>query len=177
MEQGYLREIMAYDYATGTLTWKNREDRSKSWNTRFSGKEALGSVSKNGYKVGDINDKSFYAHRVVWMYVFGMIPEGHDIDHINRDRCDNRIANLRLASRSSNNANRLGADGATSKYLGVSWSKRYNKWVAQITKNYKNKLLGRFCCEIEAAKAYDAAAIENHGEYARVNFPIRERVE
>lgn len=171
LDQTFLREVLSYDYDSGDLVWRERRDVQKSWNSKFSGKKAFTSLSPNGYKTGSLNNKDYYSHRVVWTYVFGFIPNGYDIDHINRDRSDNRICNLRLASRSSNNANRIGKEGSTSKFLGVSWSNRYKKWISQITKDYKNTLIGRFHSEVDAAKAYDRAAIEIHGHYARLNFP------
>lgn len=165
-----LRECLNYDRETGDFTWLTRESRTKAWNSRYAGKRAFGAISKNGYSVGTINNIDVYAHRVAWTMVFGFIPKGCDIDHVNRIRTDNRISNLRLAKRSSNNANRVSKEGSTSQYLGVSWSARYSRWVAQITKNYKGVLLGRFDSEIEAARVYDEAAYAIHGEFCRLNF-------
>ena len=162
--------LINYNKDTGEFTWKERQN-SAWWNSRYAGKAALTATARNGYKVGSINDKTCYAHRVAWEFVYGPIPEGKDIDHVNGNKSDNRIENLRVASRSQNMANCVSRKGSTSKYIGVSWSTREKRWVAQITKDYKTYGIGTFESEIDAATAYDTRAIEIHGEYARLNFP------
>jgi hypothetical protein len=101
-------------------------------------------------------------------------PEGIFIDHINRDKMDNRKANLREATYSQNGANRPKFNRpANSKYKGVSLQKTKTKrtWQATICVNRKRIYLGTFYNEIEAAKAYDQAAKKHHGEFAYLNFP------
>lgn len=92
------------------------------------------------------------------------------IDHVNGDRLDARRDNLRVATPAQNQANRKKAEGKTSRYKGVSRTRR-GKWYAQITVNYVAINLGTFACEEEAARAYDAAAVEHFGDFARLNFP------
>ena len=92
------------------------------------------------------------------------------IDHINGDKLDNRKENLRLATNQQNSMNRKPHKNSSSKYKGVYWSKRENKWIAQIVINKKNKYIGRYQDEKEAALAYDKAAREHFGEYAKLNF-------
>jgi len=91
------------------------------------------------------------------------------IDHINGDKSDNRLENLRVCTQQQNNFNRK-KSGGTSKYKGVSKVKS-GKWVVYIKKNRKNNNLGCFECEIEAAKVYDEAAKKKFGEFACLNFP------
>jgi hypothetical protein len=99
-------------------------------------------------------------------------PQDVQVDHINHDGLDNRRANLRLATRSQNQANmRAETIGATSRYKGVSWEKFTQRWKACITVHGKGVTLGRYGAEEEAARAYDQAAIEAWGEFACVNFP------
>jgi len=99
------------------------------------------------------------------------ISDGQEVDHINGDKLDNRWPeNLRVATRSQNTANSKPHTG-TSRYKGVSWNKRDRRWKAQIRHNGKLLYLGYFTDQIEAAKAYDTAALRLHGEYARCNFP------
>lgn len=103
-----------------------------------------------------------------------------DIDHVNHNGLDNRRENLRVATRSQQGANmrveRHGSirPGNGSKFKGVSWEKRRNHWIAYIVVNRKRRQIGSYASEVEAAKAYDQAALETWGEYAFTNFPRRE---
>jgi hypothetical protein len=103
------------------------------------------------------------------------VPKGMVVDHINYDGMDNRNANLRAATRAQNSRNRkkfFKSDGSKqSKYKGVSWHKKTDKWMAAITFNTKHIYLGLFENDIDAAKAYDEASKKYHGEFGRLNFP------
>jgi hypothetical protein len=99
-------------------------------------------------------------------------PEGFLVDHKNCNSLDNRRENLRLATHAENVQNRRKTSRKTSsRYVGVSFHKKKGKWMAVIGHKGKNIWLGRFDNEIEAAKAYDAAAKKYYGEFARLNFP------
>jgi AP2 domain/HNH endonuclease len=91
-------------------------------------------------------------------------------DHINRNTLDNRRSNLREVTSSQNQMNAK-SRGGVSQFKGVRWRKDRSKWVAIITVDYKKKRVGSFDNEIDAARAYDNAALELFGEYALLNFP------
>jgi hypothetical protein len=98
-------------------------------------------------------------------------PAGLLIDHINCNGLDNRRDNLRPATHSQNNCNRPKRRNTTSRFVGVHFAKKMNKWAAQIKHKGGKQWLGYFDNEIDAAKAFDAAAKKYHGEFARLNFP------
>jgi len=107
------------------------------------------------------------AHRVAWALYYGEWPNG-SIDHINGDGQDNRIGNLRIATQAQNARNKKSVVGSSSKYLGVSRSG--NKWSAQIKHSGNVIYLGRFDNEMDAALAYDCAAVSMHREFANPNL-------
>jgi hypothetical protein len=100
------------------------------------------------------------------LFMHKLITGYQETDHKNRDALDNRRSNLRDGSDGKNSWNRGPHRGGSSPYLGVSWYKSGSKWTAHI----RNRTLGYFFDEAEAAKAYDAAARTEYGEYACLNF-------
>lgn len=112
---------------------------------------------------------SIYMHRLV----AGAGPR-EQVDHYDRDGLNNQMHNLRLTDASHNHANRVRDRRAnrSSQYKGVYWDKNRGKWSATVHVDGKTRALGRFADESEAAKAYDAAALEAWGEFARLNFPV-----
>jgi len=122
------------------------------------------------YAVRILDSKIVFMHR----QIMGN-PVGKVIDHRNREGLDNRKSNLRLATRSQNNCNRGRLKNGSSKYRGVSRSKKRRKWRAGINYNGIYKHLGFFENEEDAARAYDEAAKIYHGEFATLNFPPSRR--
>lgn len=167
-----LRQVLRYEPDTGKLFWLRRprdmfvsKRGCSTWNARFASKEAMTAIS-GGYHVGKVNYKLCMAHRVIWALVHGHWPE-NDIDHINGYRADNRLANLREATRSQNNVNSGVRADNTSGFKGVHFNKQQGKWQAQVYRNGKSKHLGFFVAAAEAGKAYQEAAKRVYGEFAR----------
>lgn len=101
----------------------------------------------------------------------GEFVEGVIIDHINGNRLDNRRSNLRVTDRTGNRRNTSVQNNNKAGYKGVGPKKHGQPWRARITVDGKSLYLGAFDTPEEAARAYDAAALEHFGEYAWLNFP------
>lgn len=158
----YLNE--ALEYKNGNLYWKTRpihhftsEKAMKTFNSNIAGKEA-GSLNKEGYKIIPItfNGKkhNLKAHRVIWYMLKKEVP--YIIDHINNNRSDNRIENLRNVSHWENRLN-------TALVKGASFDKVKQKWVARYRQGKKYLHLGYFNSEWEAIQAYRAKVLEHRG--------------
>jgi len=98
-------------------------------------------------------------------------PDAPRYDHFDHDGLNNSRLNLRPCTASQNNCNQRKGGGTSSKYKGLTWIPKRKKWKVMICVNGKNKFVGEFSDEVEAAKAYDAAARKYHGEFALLNFP------
>lgn len=122
----------------------------------------------SGYVRLSVAGKIYKGHRLAWFYTYGEWPSG-DIDHVNGDKSDNRICNLRKASRGQNMMNIGLKKHNTSGYKGVSYYRKTGKWKAQIQSNGKKVGLGYFDDIRDAAEAYIFAALELHGDYARLS--------
>lgn len=144
---------LAYDPATGEFTWLTRSTR-----TRVGDKAGC---SYNGYRFVKFQQKKLAAHRLAWLLTYRVWPE-NDIDHINGDRSDNRISNLRDVPRAINaqNTRRARKDNRSSGLLGVTLD--HTQWVARIWVAGRNKYLGRFGTKDMAHAAYIAAKRQCH---------------
>lgn len=146
----YLRSILDYDPATGIFTWKI----STANNVKVG--DVAGCTTGEGYLHISICSSRYKSHRLAWLYVYGEWPS-LDIDHINRNRSDNRIANLRDVSHKQNLQNTGKYSHNTSGHPGVSWSKCVSKWRARIAHDQKHIHLGCFTDIEEAIAARKAA--------------------
>jgi hypothetical protein len=110
-------------------------------------------------------------HVAMHRIVLGVCDKDLLVDHINHDTLDNRKSNLRITNSLGNSRNSLKRRTNLSGYKGVSWSKPTNKWRARIMIEKKEVMIGLFTDKLEAARAYDKAALEHFGEFAHINFP------
>lgn len=155
-----LKEWFSYDADSGCITWK----KSKTY---VSAGAVAGCHCAQGYWVIGFGGKRYRAHRIAWVLHYGdWPPDGFMIDHVNGNRGDNSIANLRLATQTQNRANSKLDSKNTSGEKGVSWSKRERKWRAYIRLNGKQSYLGMYARVEDAAHAYRAAAVHHFGEFA-----------
>lgn len=152
----YLRNYMNYDPETGEFSYKSRQG------TRSA--RAICGKTLHGYRKISIKRQHYPAHRLAWLYVYGEFPNGY-IDHINLDKTDNRIANLRVATPAQNNANTR--HRGLSGFKGVTWHKQCKRWQAAIKVNGKNHHLGLFDSAEAAHTVYCRAAEKHYGEFAR----------
>lgn len=170
-----LRALLDYDPQTGILVWKTRERdplvslrEHNRWNTRWAGQQA-GTVTSFGYIAVKIGKSAYKAHRLAWAIHAGEYPpKGHFIDHINRNKADNRIVNLRLASRSENGANRPEPVNNTTGHKGVTaypWFKK-RPWAVKIGLDNQKLHIGYFATFAEACAAYEKASARLYGAFA-----------
>jgi hypothetical protein len=159
-----VRELLHYDQETGIFTWKMRQDRRQQWNGRFAGRVAGTAGVKRRYININIGNRLYRAHRLAWLYVNGEWPVG-DIDHINCNPADNRISNLRVATRSQNAANTRRHQDSKTEFKGIKRNGR--GWLARIKVSGKQLHLGTFDAPERAHRAYMAAARQHFGEFAR----------
>ncbi len=101
-------------------------------------------------------------------------PNGIGVDHINGNKLDNRKCNLRLASQSQNNMNARPRKNSTSPYKGVYWNEGKNRWTCRLQKENQPVHIGHFLTQRDAALAYNVAALEHFGEFARLNVIIND---
>ena len=116
-----LRAILEYDPETGIFVWRHRADCPKHWNTRYADKPA-GTVV-GAYRIIIIKKRKYVASRLAWLWFYGKWPNDF-VDHANGNKQDDRISNLRAATKSQNSANTSAPTHNTSGLKGVSWSKK-----------------------------------------------------
>lgn len=155
----YMKEFYSYDSDSGKFI-RVKESRNSNPVGTF-----VGTLNEElGYYVANIKCKLYYIHRLVWLYHYGEYPS-ELIDHINGDRADNRLSNLRLASYNGNQYNRRLSKNNKSGYKGVSWCKVRNKWLSQCMIGKKHKFLGYYDTADEASEVYQKYTKIHHGEF------------
>lgn len=174
-----LSQLLSYDEKSGRLVWRERDisffsdgkitsaHAQKVWNSKYANSDAFKSINKDGYHFGAIFKKQYRAHRVIWAMVYGEWPV-KQIDHINGERSDNRIVNLRAVSLSENLKNQKRREANTSGANGVYKNKKTGRWYAQVKVAGKGIHLGCFVDFLSAVDARKNADVKygfhrNHG--------------
>lgn len=158
--QTELERAFSYHQDSGKLYRKRKDVSSaknvsfcKMWNSRYADKEA--GTNFQGYVSVHLNGKIYLAHRIIWVMNKGEIPNGFIVDHIDGDRANNRLSNLRLATQKANLRNQGKNAGNSSGVPGVYWVGRVNRWRAMCKTDRKIHHLGYF---EEKRDAIEAAA-------------------
>lgn len=154
--QSKLRELFTYDFETGYLS--NRVKKSGV----VIGSRA-GCLHSKGHRRIRINQEIYAEHRVIWVWVYGSIPDGYLIDHINQNKADNRIQNLRLVTPRENNLNVLLSRPNKTDYRGVT-KKHSGRYEARIRSKGRNRYLGSFDSPQEAFHVYSLAKAKTYGD-------------
>ena len=161
-----VRELFSYSHETGHLVWRvGRRGPARpgliagSVHTNMCGRK---------YRVIKLQGRRYLAHRLVWLHVHGVWPTNW-LDHRDGDGLNNKLGNLREATKSENGCNRGAQANNTSGLKGVRWHKPRQKWLAQIGYKGRKRHLGLFDTPEQAHAAYCRAAIEYHGSFARAH--------
>ena len=158
ISQAQLKEVLEYNHDTGVFTWIKSIGGIKVG-------DVAGNKNDEGYIVFMVKRKQYKAHRLAYLYMTGNFPK-NSIDHINHIRHDNRWTNLRDATHSQNQANRVKHKNNKSGYKGVCWSKTNKRWRARIEYMNKNIHIGYYTTLQEAAEAYKKKSIELNGKFS-----------
>jgi hypothetical protein len=145
--QDYVREL--FHYKDGGLFWKTHRKGVRAGSM-------AGTRCSNGYLHATIDRKLYLAHRLIFLYHHGYLPE-NDIDHIDRNRSNNKIENLREVSKSCNSRNSMQQNSTSSGVKGITWNKHTQKWKAHIATDGTSKYLGYYSDFTEAVAHRHAA--------------------
>jgi hypothetical protein len=159
--QEYLHSILHYDPITGVFTYKVKRS------SRALKGAIAGAKDRRGYLSIKIDYVAYYAHRLAWFYIHGEWPKDQ-LDHVDGDKTNNALHNLREATAAQNTHNRPTPRNNKTGFKGVDLT-RGGKYRAAICIGYQHRFLGYFDTAEEAHAAYCKAAQELHGEYARLS--------
>lgn len=178
LDAALLHNILYYNRKSGKLFWKPRttemfidgkQSATKNcaiWNGKYAGKEAFTAKNGRGYFHGNILGFTVVAHRVAWAMEYGAWPEVN-VDHIDGDKANNKISNLRHATQSENQMNRPKPSQNSSGVKGVYWCSRDNRWIAKLALNRRSLHIGSFIDLDDAHQAIKSARKRFHGAFAK----------
>ena len=150
-----LREVLDYCPQTGVFTWRLNRQNVKAGNV-------AGTITPRGYCRISVLGRGYAAHRLAWLWVHGVWPSGQ-IDHINGQRADNRLPNLRDVSAATDSQNQRHPQG-DNPFLGVSLVRNKNRWIARMRLDGEQRYIGCYATPEEARAAYLAAKrVHHHG--------------
>ena len=158
-----LEKVLRYDANTGLLYWTVFIYRIKKPG------DLAGHQNKSGYIEIRFDRKTYHAHRIAWYLHTGNDPGVLQVEHVDTNRTNNKIENLRLATALQNSWNKSKRAGTSPQYKGVAFYARHGNWISQIRANGKTTHIGYFTDEREAGEAYNAAALEYYKEFAKLN--------
>lgn len=166
LTQARLKKLLDYDPNTGVFVWKVTRGGGARAGDRAGYLFMSNGIKRRGIVVDSVDYK---AARLAWLFVYSEWPND-EVDHKNRNALDDRISNLREASRGKNQANTRKYRHSKSPYRGITM-RNTGRWVAQISVDGVTNGLGTYDTPEEAARVYDAAALLRFGEFAQLNFP------
>lgn len=155
-----IREHLAYDPETGVFTWLTES----KYSPRKIGDRA-GAARSDGRRVICWRGKSYLSYRLAWWFAHGEMPV-KGLDHVNGDPTDDRLENLRPAGQAENMLNIKAHKDSTSSFKGVCWDRGAQKWRV----GFRGRYVGIFANEVDAAHAYDRAALAHNPRFSRLNF-------
>jgi hypothetical protein len=156
LTQEYLKDV--YEYQDGELIRKHRQGNKQAGTT-------VGCMQKIGYKITVINKKFFYLHRLIFMFHNGYMPLS--IDHIDGNKSNNKIENLRPCNASENLSNRSNQSNSKSGHKNVYWLKNRSQWVVALNAKNKKYHIGYYNDINQAIQAASTARLNLHGNFAR----------
>lgn len=174
IDPAMLRKLLRYEPETGKLFWLPRTQdmmppglNAAVWNGQYAGNEAFTATGSHGYRASRVQNIQCLAHRLIWAICNSHWPTSQ-IDHINGDKQDNRIENLRAVSASENGRNKRIRSTSKSGVMGVYWADHAQKWRAEIKAGGLRHHIGYFTSKADAAAARKVAEREfgfhpNHG--------------
>ena len=167
LTQAELKRVLSYDPATGIFIWIVARGRVSAGT--IAGRVLIDRSDnlERRYVVITVNSRKYRAHRLAWLYVYGAWPD-HGLDHRDTDGTNNRIDNLREATATENAQNMRRHAKNSSGIKGVFWNSDKGKWTVRIRVRGRNKHIGHFEDIDRAADAYQTAATQEFGEFARV---------